>query len=90
MSGARWKDSKIIIIIIIIIMYIYISTCAWYLSNERKRKYLSKKKKEKIKERMYRGKQKVKSIGHVIGGNELILKKSLKNIQHFWVFHSST
>ena len=42
-----------------------------------------KKKKRKKKERKYRGKQKVKSIGHVIGGNELILKTSLKNIQHF-------
>ena len=41
------------------------------------------KKKQKKKERMYRGKQKVKSISHVIGGNELTLKTSLKNIQHF-------
>ena len=45
--------------------------------------YQKKKKKKKNKERKYRGKQKVKSIGHVIGGNELILKTSLKNIQHF-------
>ena len=42
-----------------------------------------KKKKRKKEEGKYRGKQKVKSIGHVIGGNELILKTSLKNIQHF-------
>ena len=66
----------IIITILIIIKIIYISACAWFLGNERKRKY--------------KGKQKVKSIGYVVGGNELILKTSLKKIQHVWVFHGST
>ena len=36
--------------------------------------------------RKYRGKQKVKSIGYVVGGNELILKTSLKKFNTFECF----
>ena len=60
-------------------MYIYISTCARYLDNERRRNFYQKKKEKESTG----ANKKLRALGHVVGGNELILKTSLKNIQHF-------